>query len=227
MTTNVDDFLAHYGVKGMKWGRKKADSSGQSSPSGASQTPASSSSDAEAKAALRKARAKKVAIGVGILAVAAGTAYVGYQLNKNGSLQLNGLKKPTAEVKKKANDIINQEPTMFIHASRLKTKGFKFYQQGGLSDSLAEYTKAFGHDASGSETFKRYGDNNEKIAASFLDPDGRRDTAGRVIPHEIVIPKSMANGINNLDDVKKKIWPLLSEEYGRLYQEDADAYDRR
>lgn len=30
MTDNVDDFLAHYGVKGMRWGQRKASISGVS-----------------------------------------------------------------------------------------------------------------------------------------------------------------------------------------------------
>ena len=225
---DVDDFLAHYGRKGMKWGVRNEPSSsgsgrsskGSSSNSGRtpsqrdvkSQTP----EDAQAKKELRKARAKKVAIGVGILVAVAGTAYVANQMNQNGNRRVKDLPKPSPKVKKKTEDA-QMEPTTLIYATRNKKQGFSFRQKGSLPDPLNEYSKAFDGTENQFEMFSRYGKDNEKVAARFLDPEGRTDSAGRVIPHEVIIPKSMASGINNLDDVRSKIWPSLKDEYARGY----------
>ena len=79
--SDVDDFLAHYGVPGMKWGRRNArkdDSSGSSRPTKAPKTPMS--------------REKKIAIAVGIGAIAAiGAGVAMKSLNKNMDLPVASL----------------------------------------------------------------------------------------------------------------------------------------
>ena len=109
------------------------------------------------------------------------------------------------------------EPTDVIYSSRNKRQGFSFRRDGNLPDPFTEYDQAFGGNPDADELFRRYGKDNEKVAARFLDPEGRRDSAGRVIPHEVIVPKSMASGINDLDDVRSKIWPSLKDEYARGY----------
>lgn len=182
--------LMQFGVKGMKWGVRKE------------RTPAE-----------KRALAKKVALGAGTLLIVAGTAVAVHQLRKNGYLKAKDVPKIAAEGKKIADKIL-EEPMDLIHATRGKTKGFTFLKQGGVPTFLQEYENAFGHDSGQTGVFKKVGG---KIAVSFLDPDGKKDFAGRLIPHEILIPKSMAHGINNVDDVMEKIWPLLKDQYESYY----------
>jgi hypothetical protein len=183
--------LEHFGVKGMKWGVRKE------------RTPAE-----------KRALAKKVAIGTGALLLIAGTAVVAHQMHKNGKLNFGSSSK-TISAGKQAVDKILSEPTDVIHATRGHSKGFTFLKTGGTPSPLSVYENAFGRDTHSSDVFKKLADG--KIAAGFDDPLGRRDAAGRVIPHQVVIPKSMAGGINNLDDVRGKIWPLIQEQYDAFH----------
>jgi len=204
----TDAFLAHYGVKGMRWGVRRPISSAE--PAG---------NDA-ANAAARRARIKKVAISAGVLAVAAGGAYVTYKLAKDGKLPVKSLNRASVSAGKKIVEkaaTVDIEPSSVIHGSRGKDVGFRFIKKGGVPDPIHEYSKVFdGH--TGGDKFERYG--GGKIAARFLDPEGRKDAAGRTIPHEVIIPKSMSEGINNLDDVVSKIWPMLKPEHDAMYAEE-------
>lgn len=206
----VDEFFEHHGVKGMRWGiRKSEESSGKST-----KTP-------EETAAQRKQRAKQIAIGVGALTAAAGTAYVGYQLHKNGKLPFKSIKASTSAAAKSKVENIIKEPTDIIHAGRSKHAGFRFLKSGGLSDALHEYEKA-GFERERGDFFVRYGDRAEKIAVRFTDPAGRRDAATRPLFHELIIPESMSKDVHGLDDVKTKIWPLVKDSYESFYASTSD-----
>lgn len=210
----LEVFLAHYGVKGMKWGVRKA----------RDKTSASTSSDVDSKAAktsARRERAKKVAIGTGLLIAAAGTAYVGYKLHEGGHLSVSKLPQAKPEVKKKVESIMT-EPSDLIYASRMRDKGFSFVRKGNLPDPLPEYDRAFGANSGERNVFKRYGDNNEKIAVSFDDPDGRMDRAGRIIPHEVVIPRTMAEGINTHAEAVSKAWSIVGPKFATDYDNEID-----
>lgn len=73
MTDSAEDFLAHYGIKGMRWGVRKAssDSSGSSSSSKKSMTPG------------MKQAVKNVAVGAGVAAVVVGAMYASRKINMN------------------------------------------------------------------------------------------------------------------------------------------------
>jgi hypothetical protein len=199
-----EDYIEHFGVKGMKWGVRKDRGRSGTARSG-QKTPRFS--------AEQKVKAKKVAIGLGVLTVAAGTAYLAYSMNRNGNVPIRSIT-PPASAKKFVDEVKTQ--TDLIHASRGKNKGFHFIKSGGLPDPLHDYEKAFGADSGKAEMFRRLDDG--RIAAGFLDPQGRSDHAGRMIPHQVLIPHSMASGINNLDDVRNKIWPLLKPTYDTMYE---------
>ena len=202
--------LYHYGVKGMRWGKRKATE--ESEPK-TKRTPEE-----------RRQLAKKVAIGAGILAAVAATAYVGYQLSTNGKVSVRDIAKTSTDTKKKAEDFAKKfmEPDDFILSTRSRDHGHTFLKKGGLPDAMYEYERAgFGHGRANEhgEFFSRYGQNSEKVAARFTDPEGLKDRASRPIFHEVVVPKSMASQISSLDDVREKVWPLLKDEYRRFYDD--------
>jgi len=195
MTNEIDDFLMHYGVKGMKWGRRKERPEGETRF-----TPE------------QKAKFKKAAVIIGtaavVGAVAVGTAYVA----KN-----SGSKVPQNIDKESSEKLVKETLDSLLHATRAKNKGFSMYEKGGLKDPLIEYTEAFGYDTPERHVFKRYGDNNEKVAARFPDPLGRKDHAGRVIPHEVILPESLAKNVTNLDEAIAKVWPMIKDNVEAKY----------
>jgi hypothetical protein len=65
----VDDMLAHYGVKGMRWGQRKDTSSSS-----------------------RKSKGKKAALVGGAVVATAGAAFVAYKLSQSGSSPIKSVK---------------------------------------------------------------------------------------------------------------------------------------
>ena len=207
----VEDFLAHFGVKGMKWGVRRDKSRGSES-SREKRSP-------EEKAALR-AKAKKVAIGTGVLVAAAGAAYVANSMSKKGSLPISSLnrKPPKAAEVKKLVDKAVESPTSLVFSTRTKNKGFSIYDKGGLSNPFGALESAgmiTGRNELQPGNIRKLKDGS--VAAVMHDPRGRKDSAGRVIPHSMIIPKSMSAGIDSISDVASKIWPLLEDRYAAMY----------
>ena len=196
--------LTHFGVKGMHWGVRKERETAGSKPK--------KSMTSEEK----RARAKKVALGVGVLLAVAGTAFVAYKLNQSGNLPVSSLRKtkPTPAVKK-----ILQEPTDIIHVGGAKNNGYSFLRKGNTPDYASLMQKAFPHGTEYGDTFKHMPDGS--IAAQFFDPKGHKDAAGRVIPHNVIIPKSMTAGIHSIEDVKKHIWPIVEPAQEAYYHSPA------
>jgi hypothetical protein len=56
-----------------------------------------------------------------------------------------------------------------------------------------------------------------KVALRFPDPLGRKDAAGRVIPHEFVVSGDLADEIESVEDGLQQIWPLVAGAYARVW----------
>lgn len=102
----------------------------------------------------------------------------------------------------------------FIWATRGRTWGFRFLRRANLTDPLPEYSAAFAEFEGATQVWNRVGD---VTALRFEDPLGRKDRAGRVIPHDFVIFGEGAAGIHSLSAGINLIWPLVQEEYARSY----------
>jgi hypothetical protein len=101
-----------------------------------------------------------------------------------------------------------------IWATRGRSWGFRFLLDGGLSDPLPEYERAFAGVLDEESAYHRQ---DGKVALRFPDPEGRRDTAGRLIPHEFLASGALAESINSLDDALHTIWPLVASTYARIW----------
>ena len=106
--SDVDDFLAHYGVPGMKWGKRRArqDVSSGSSRQGTKAPKAPMS------------RNKKIAIGVGIGAIALiGAGVAAKSMNKNMDLPISSIMKSAKAVRGKAavdKIVVPRPPTIGV-----------------------------------------------------------------------------------------------------------------
>ncbi|MBM9459106.1 hypothetical protein JK386_04270 [Nocardioides sp. zg-536] len=101
-----------------------------------------------------------------------------------------------------------------IWATRGKTWGFRFVRDGGFADPLPPYERAFAGVGVGPRAFQRCG---PTVAVRFPDPLGRKDAAGRPIPHELVLFPPQSADINNVEDALEVVWPLLAEEYASIW----------
>lgn len=105
----------------------------------------------------------------------------------------------------------------FIWVTRGKSWGFRFLRDGGFADPLPVYEKAFEnlrHERQGIE--KR----NDVIALKFPDPEGRKDAAGRIIPHHLVLFGSSNFHLDSMEDGISVIWPSIEQEFAELWDSD-------
>jgi hypothetical protein len=93
--------LIHFGVRGMKWGVRKSQSSGSSG-----------------SASNKMSTKKKVAIGVGATVVVAGIVATTYILNKNGKLPLSSIGKSGGKVYKNIDAIPKPKVSEIAKARR-------------------------------------------------------------------------------------------------------------
>ncbi|WP_245616183.1 hypothetical protein [Phycicoccus jejuensis] len=105
-----------------------------------------------------------------------------------------------------------------IWATRGHTWGFRFLLDAGRDDPLSDYERAFARDLDKPVVWRQV---SELTAVRFPDPLGRRDTAGRVIPHEFVALGGLAASITSVDDGNKLLWPLVEHAYARIWSSDA------
>ena len=97
-----------------------------------------------------------------------------------------------------------------IWATRGRTWGFRFLRDGGFADPLPAYDAAFAGIDAGPSAFHRVG---TTVAVRFPDPSGRKDSAGRLIPHEFVVFPPLSNQVDTVGDALEVVWPLVAEEY--------------
>lgn len=57
------------------------------------------------------------------------------------------------------------------------------------------------------------------VALRFPDPLGRKDAAGRVIPHEFVMFRPLTDEIQSIEDGLQLVWPLVADEFGRVWDQ--------
>lgn len=207
MIIDEDAYIEHFGVKGMRWGVRKENKSSSSTTKIKEEKPN---------------RNKKAAIILGSVAasaaIAAGAIYVKKRMNV--SVKETAKASETAKTFSKA---LADEPVGILHSSRGHGRGYAFLQGGGLKNPTKEAIEA-GLDKADVGFFKRYGSNGEKVAARFADPLGRKDRAGRAIGHDVILPKSMAKDVHNIDDVEKVAWPKIKPLFDAFYKSEEGTY---
>lgn len=101
-----------------------------------------------------------------------------------------------------------------VWATRGRTWGFRFVRDGGFADPLPVYDSAFNGIETGPTAFRRVG---TTLAVRFPDPFGRKDSAGRTIPHELVVLPPLSDQVATIDDAVELLWPLLADEYEAIW----------
>ncbi|MFD2839737.1 hypothetical protein ACFSYH_04035 [Populibacterium corticicola] len=102
-----------------------------------------------------------------------------------------------------------------IWATRGYSWGFRFVRNGGFDDPLREYERSFSSASGSGEYFERASD---RVVLRFLDPEGRKDRSGRPIPHEFVLFGTETSTVNSLEDGIREVWPLVAQEYERIWK---------
>ncbi|ORI14608.1 hypothetical protein BJD99_05670 [Rhodococcus sp. 1163] len=82
---------------------------------------------------------------------------------------------------------------------------------------LPEYERAFAELADEPAAWRR---NGQVVAVRFPDPEGRRDAAGRVIPHEFVVFGDGADVVNSVYDGEQHLWPLVEQSFEHVWDAD-------
>lgn len=104
-----------------------------------------------------------------------------------------------------------------IWATRGRSWGFRFLLRDGYPDPLAAYERAF---AGIEDEFIACRSVGQQVALRFPDPLGRKDAAGRVIPHDFVVMEPFANDVNSVDDGLQTIWPLVAAIFDQVWNTD-------
>jgi len=108
-------------------------------------------------------------------------------------------------------------PRGVIWATRGRTWGFRFLLDGGLPNPLAEYERVFG-DLKDEPT--AWVQTAGRVGLRFPDPESRRDTAGRIIPHEFVILGPQSERLQSLEAGKEWVWLRVANAYERVWGAD-------
>lgn len=107
-----------------------------------------------------------------------------------------------------------QLPRRFIWATRGKSWGFRFLRDGGFDDPLSVYETAVAPLGDRPNALWRADDH---VAVRFSDPESRRDSAGRVIPHEFVLFDDIASSATSFEQTRDQVWELVSGEYDTIW----------
>jgi hypothetical protein len=92
----------------------------------------------------------------------------------------------------------------------------------GLSDPLPDYERAFGDVKDAPTAWMREAG---RVALRFPDPLGRRDSAGRIIPHEFIVFGDLGLAIDSVESGVREIWPLVADTYSRFWDADRPPSD--
>lgn len=101
-----------------------------------------------------------------------------------------------------------------IWATRGHDWGFRFLRNDSGGDPLPVYDAAFTGAGEAPEVWRLSGGTT---ALRFPDPLGRKDFAGRVIPHEFVLLEGPAAEISSVQQGIERVWPLVADEYAEIW----------
>ncbi|MBT1675210.1 hypothetical protein KK087_03035 [Curtobacterium flaccumfaciens pv. flaccumfaciens] len=102
-----------------------------------------------------------------------------------------------------------------IWATRGRTWGFRFLMPDGSGvDPLRAYDEAFDGVGDAAEVLRHQ---DGSAALRFTDPEGRRDRAGRPIPHEFVLFPPLSERVRSMDDALTEVWPLVRDRYAAVW----------
>lgn len=101
-----------------------------------------------------------------------------------------------------------------LWATRGRDWGFRFLRDDLPGDPLPTYERAFEGTGDESGVWRVDADT---VAVRVLDPEDRRDRAGRAIPHEIVIFGPPADRIVTVDDFLLAAWPTIADDYSAVW----------
>ena len=114
-----------------------------------------------------------------------------------------------------APDAVAQEASSrLIWATCGRSWGFRFLLTGELPDPLPVYDRVFAGLEDEPAAWRRAAG---KVALRFPDPLGRKDAAGRVIPHEFVVSGDLADRIESVEDGLELVWPRVEVTYARVW----------
>lgn len=108
----------------------------------------------------------------------------------------------------------SRAPDRLIWATRGHSWGFRFLLDAGLDDPLPRYQEAFADLADSSTVWRR---DRGVVALRLIDPEGRRDLAGRPIPHEFVVFDELADQVDSTTDGLTLVWPRVAAAYAQVW----------
>lgn len=103
-----------------------------------------------------------------------------------------------------------------VWATRGRSWGFRFLLDGGFRDPLPTYERAFAGTEGEPTAYRR---TDRLVALRFPDPLDRRDAAGRVIPHDVVVLPPLTDEVHSADDGLRLVWPELADAFSRLWNQ--------
>lgn len=114
-------------------------------------------------------------------------------------------------------------PEELIWATRGQSWGFRFLLDGGLTDPLSTYEEAFADYPEEPELWRTL--SSRAAALRFLDPGGRRDLAGRPIPHDFVLLRWQAKRLGSFESAREAVWRVVEDAYARVWDVDQPPTD--
>jgi hypothetical protein len=103
-----------------------------------------------------------------------------------------------------------------VWATRGLAWGFRFLLDGGFDDPFPVYDSAFSGTEGESSVYRRIA---SRVALRFPDPLGRRDEAGRVIPHDLVVLPPLADEVRCVEEGVLVVWPLIADVYADVWDQ--------